>query len=496
MNVLFITLDQFRGDSYGAAGHPLVRTPTLDRIASEGVRLERHYSQSAPCAPGRAALYTGTYLMNNRVVANGTPLPGGLDNIAFVARRAGYDPTLFGYTDQGLDPNRAQGMDDPRLDNYHGILPGFSVGLYLPESQAGWLQYLRAKGYDVPIGWAALLRGEPDRPMQDSLSGFLTTRFVDWLVNQESGWFAHLSYLRPHPPYAAAGEFAKMYDPADVELPISPVSEERRHGLHNIALTVADSAAPTDVDAIRHLRAQYYGMISEVDAQLGRVVAAIEARSEWDETLVVVTSDHGEQLGDHGLKEKLGFFPQSYHIIGLWRDPRRTDKGSSVRSFTENVDLLPSLAEALGLDQPVQCDGRSLLALLDDASTSWRRAAHYEWDFREYWISDRTPQWPRERSLNSRNLAVSVSDELGYVQFGDGSYKCFDLVADPTWRTECADADRVLAAAQEQLVWRQEHTGRELTDMLLLPHRPGRWPAAFQKKLTSPTHSIVRSAGF
>src|SRR5674476_805492 len=105
VNVLFITLDQFRGDSYGAAGHPLVRTPTLDRIASEGVRLERHYSQSAPCAPGRAALYTGTYLMNNRVVANGTPLPSGLDNIAKVARRAGYDPTLFGYTDQGLDPN-------------------------------------------------------------------------------------------------------------------------------------------------------------------------------------------------------------------------------------------------------------------------------------------------------------------------------------------------------------------------------------------------------
>ena len=89
MNVLFITLDQFRGDSFGAAGHPLVKTPTLDRIAREGVCLERHFSQSAPCAPGRAALYTGTYQMNNRVVMNGTPLPAGLDNVALVARRAG-----------------------------------------------------------------------------------------------------------------------------------------------------------------------------------------------------------------------------------------------------------------------------------------------------------------------------------------------------------------------------------------------------------------------
>ena len=74
MNVLFVTLDQFRGDCTGAAGHPLVRTPTLDRLAREGARLARHFSQSAPCAPGRAALYTGTYQMNNRVVANGSPL--------------------------------------------------------------------------------------------------------------------------------------------------------------------------------------------------------------------------------------------------------------------------------------------------------------------------------------------------------------------------------------------------------------------------------------
>jgi len=85
-----------------------------------------------------------------------------------------------------------------------------SVGLYLPESQAGWIQYLREKGYEVESGWAPALRGEPERAVEDSLSGFLTTRYLEWLRDQESGWFAHLSYLRPHPPYAAAGEFATM----------------------------------------------------------------------------------------------------------------------------------------------------------------------------------------------------------------------------------------------------------------------------------------------
>jgi arylsulfatase A-like enzyme len=479
MNVLFITLDQFRGDSYGASGHPLVLTPTLDQIANEGVRLERHYSQAAPCAPGRAALYTGTYQMNNRVVANGTPLRSDLSNVAKVARSAGYNPTLFGYTDQGLDPRRAQGFDDPRLDNYDGILPGFSVGLYLPESQAGWIQYLRAKGYEVQSGWAPALRGEPDRPAEDSLSGFLTTRFLEWLEHQEGGWFAHLSYLRPHPPYAAAGHFSQMYDPADVDAPIAPVEKAERHPIHDIALSVSASAAPTNEEDMRFLRAQYYGMISEVDFQLGRVVHALEERGEWHDTLVVVTSDHGEQLGDHGLIEKLGFFPQSYHVLGLWRDPRAPRAGSSIRHMTENVDLLPTLCDALGVDIPAQCDGASLVPLLRGEETTWRTHAHYEWDFRQYWINASSSRLVADKNLARQNLAVSVGEESAYVQFGDGSFKCFDLRRDSTWRTESRDATQILAIAQEQLVWRQEHLWRELSDMLLRPERLGRWPSGF-----------------
>ena len=475
MNVLFVTLDQFRGDSYGAAGHPIVLTPTLDRVAGEGVRLERHFSQAAPCSPGRAALYTGMYQMNNRVVANGTPLTRGFDNLAFVARRAGYDPMLFGYTDQGLDPASANGPDDPRLSYYDGILPGFSVGLYLPESQAGWVQYLRDQGYDVDAGWRPLLRGEPERPAEHSLSAFLTTRFLEWLEHQESGWFAHLSYLRPHPPYAAAGHFSTMYDPADMELPIAPVDSARRHPLHAAALTWEASAAPTDEAAMRRVRAQYYGMISEVDSQLGRVVGAIEGRGEWDDTLVVVTADHGDQLGDHGLIEKLGFFPQSYHIIGIWRDPRA--KGpSSLSRFTENVDLLPTLADALGVDQPVQCDGESLAPMLSGDATPWREWAHYEWDSR-FMLLGPSGAAPARETLARRNLAVSLGEDLAFVQFGDGSSKCFDLAIDPTWRTECTDAERVLVATKEQLLWRQSHLRHDLTDMLLTPDRRGRWPS-------------------
>ena len=133
VNVLLITLDQFRGDCLSAAGHPVVRTPNLDRLAAAGVRFARHYSQAAPCAPGRASLYTGMYQMNHRVVANGTPLDARFDNVALAARRAGYRPALFGYTDQAVDPRVTTGPDDVRLTTYEGVLPGFDAVLDLRE---------------------------------------------------------------------------------------------------------------------------------------------------------------------------------------------------------------------------------------------------------------------------------------------------------------------------------------------------------------------------
>ena len=145
-NVLFITLDQFRADSLSCAGHSLVRTPNLDALAAEGVRFARHYSQAAPCAPGRAALYTGTYQMNNRVVANGTPLDDRFDNVARAARRAGYEPALFGYTDQGVDPRTVE-RDDPQLWNWEGVLPGFDCLLNLDERYGPWMQWLHSTGY-------------------------------------------------------------------------------------------------------------------------------------------------------------------------------------------------------------------------------------------------------------------------------------------------------------------------------------------------------------
>ena len=102
--VLHISVDQWRGECLGAVGHPLVKTPHLDALAADGVLFKRHYTVCAPCGPARTSLHTGLYLMNHRSGRNGTPLDDRFTNVAREARKAGFDPTLFGYTDTSIDP--------------------------------------------------------------------------------------------------------------------------------------------------------------------------------------------------------------------------------------------------------------------------------------------------------------------------------------------------------------------------------------------------------
>ena len=150
-NVLFITLDQWRGDCLSALGHPLLQTPTLDALAARGVLFANHWANAAPCGPSRACLYTGTYQHRNRSLLNGTPLDARFTNVALIARAMGYDPVLFGYTDTSVDP-RTVPAGDPRLFSYEGVLPGFRALIEDPweQSSPAWGRWLAARGFDVP----------------------------------------------------------------------------------------------------------------------------------------------------------------------------------------------------------------------------------------------------------------------------------------------------------------------------------------------------------
>ncbi len=494
-NVLYITVDQWRGECLGAAGHPVVKTPNLDRLAAEGVLFRRHYAQAAPCGPSRASLHTGQYMMNHRSVSNGTPLDARFTNIALEVRAAGYDPVLLGYTDASPDP-RQLAADDPRLRTYEGVLPGFRAVVDLPEHARPWGAWLREQGYDVPADVTEMYRPISDAPgapvafrAEHTEAAFLTGEFLDYLDSLESHdpWFAHLAFIRPHPPFMAPEPYASMYDPDDMPLPIRHDTHEAEGAVNIVlagALAIPGIRLGDDLGELRQARATYFGMMSEVDAQLGRLFDGVRARGGWDDTLVVLTSDHGEQLGDHWLTEKLGWFDQSFHIPLIVRDPHAPDAHGSVVGdrFTENVDIMPTILEWLGLNVPVQCNGTSLLPFVrGEVPEQWRDAAFWEWDFRD-------PIGGFAESLLGLTMdQCSLSclrDEHGkYVHFTGLAPLFYDLDADPHELVNRADdpayAATVLGYAQRVLSRRMEHADQALTGLVVTPRGllDGRRPA-------------------
>jgi arylsulfatase A-like enzyme len=199
----------------------------------------------------------------------------------------------------------------------------------------------------------------------------------------------------------------------------------------------------------------------------------------------VVTSDHGEQLGDHGLIGKGGFFEESYHVPCIVRDPRAARaRGAVVERFTEAVDVFPTLCEAMGIPTPTQCDGLPLTPfLVGEAPPIWREAAHWEFDWRASLIARGRPASPWDSSLEGCNLAVRRSEGAAYAHFGDGSHLAFDLAADGAWRTPLTDPGRLLSEAQALLTWRARHADR--TGVIIdhgphgpLPPMPAHWETA------------------
>ncbi len=475
MNLLLITADQWRGDHVGALGQGAVHTPTVDRLAGEGVLFARHYGQATPCGPARASLYTGLYAANHRSITNGTPLDRRHTHLARALRALGRTPAVFGYTDTSLDPRRLAPAD-PRLRSYEGFAPEWEVVQPLLEDGAPWLAWLEEKGYGrlrlADVYGGAL--GEPAPfAAEHGETAFLTERFLAWLERQDAGWCAHVSFIKPHPPLVAPAPYHDLVHPDDVPSPRGG-SRAATAALHPYLAVLAEQPRsggwwnkPADdaPESVRRARAVYYGLIRQVDAAIGRIVAALEARGELDDTLVVVTSDHGEMLGDHGLWGKAGCFPEAFHVPLVVRGPGVTT-GRRVEAYTEHVDLLPTLVEALGGEVPLQADGRSLGPWLRGATPArWRRAAFVEHDFRD--VENGTFEHALGLAPDHCQLAALFADDLAYVHFNGLPPLAFDLANDPGMTidiaAEPARAPAVLEAAQAMLTRRMDAAERRLT---------------------------------
>jgi arylsulfatase A-like enzyme len=376
-NILLVVIDQFRADLLDGELAEAADLKNLSALTVECCTFRRHYSVVSPCGPSRVSLFTGQYAMNHRAVRNGTPLRHDTPNLARSLRAAGYDPLLFGYTDVAQDP-RVLSPDDPRLASYEELLPGFTevVRQRQETDDEAWRAHLRARGYEVPDGNDLYIPdgdgiASPARyRAEDSDTAFLTDRFLDHMDGVEPGWFATLTYIRPHPPLVAPAPYNTMYDPAA----LPPPRQSGDNSLHPYveAVRAARPAASTvegfpDLDdgpeTVNGLRAIYLGLAAEVDHHVGRVVDWLKASGRWDDTILVVTADHGEMLGDFGLWGKGTFHDAAFHVPLMIRVPGQAPR--RIDAMTESIDVAPTLLDLTGVEIPASMNGASLRGLVE-----------------------------------------------------------------------------------------------------------------------------------
>ena len=498
--VLFVTGDQWRGEALSCLGHPAAHTPHLDRLAAEGTTFTRHYTVATPCGPARTSLLTGLYPFLHRSIRNGAPLDRRHTNLALEVRKAGYDPVLFGYTDSSADPG-AMAPDDPRLKSYEGVLPGFRLEASLNEAcLTGWISELARKGYNIPErlldvykhpGTPEVLerfdRGPTRYKAEDSDTAYIADKVLDFIrLRRKEDWFAHVVFLRPHFPLIASAPYNTMIDAATVPGPVRNASCDQERAVHPFLdgwLTTQSDPdyfqsqvnVQTLPDAdLAEMRAVYYGLIAEVDAQLGRIFAHLEKTGELDETLIIFTADHGEMLGDHWCWGKAGWFEASNYIPLIIRDPRagKNGRGQTVEAFTESVDLVPTILQWLGRDAPVEANGLSLMPWIHGQTpAAWRDAVFWEYDFR----TPHTQKAETHFGLTSDQCTMNVLRDASYkyVHFTAQEPLLYDMQRDPGELTNIAGdpamAPVIAAYAQKLLSHRMLHAERTLANAQLTP---------------------------
>ena len=353
-----------------------------------------------------------------------------------------------------------------------------------------------AKGYDLPDDHWDLYRPvspDPARPAtlidpalykaEDSDTAFVTDHAIAALsARKREAWCAHVNYVRPHPPFVAPSPYNTMYAQATLPWPVAAGSIDTERALHPLidAAFAKHKRSPLSIgfdlpwdtmsaEQAQQLRAVYLGLASEVDTQIGRLIESLKEEDQFDDTLIIVTSDHGEMLGDHRLWGKECFFEPAFHVPLIIRDPRRRRvAGRVVDAFTESIDLAPTILDWLGREQPIGFDGRSLLPYLDDQlPDNWR-----DYVFAELDLGD--PEQPTSYqehlgfSMNQANLAILRERRMKYVHVNGGLPPLlFDMIEDPGETQNLADdpayASELFRLAGRMLDHRMTHADHRLS---------------------------------
>ena len=370
-NIVFLFSDQHRADALGCAGHPVVKTPNLDRLAAGGVRFERTFAAAPICGPCRSAMLTGrTVARCGALTHRHMHRQMGLPTLGTVFREAGYVTGAFGKMHvAGEDDEHDLGFDERALRIYTPMKNDYqhTIGMEKFWQYCSYLPQYRPHP-DARERHSYNLKNEPIRLEEDLILDRMTAdRSIAFLrQHREDQFFLYVGLEKPHNEMYAPKRFHDLYNPAKMELP-----ENRHFDRSRLPDTIYDNptfpiADGLTDDQMRHATAAYYANVSYMDEQAGRVLDALDELGLADNTIVVYSTDHGENLFNHQIVQKQCFFEEAVRVPLLVRVPGVTEAGTTRAQLASLLDLFPAFCDACGIAPPDGLDGKSLLPVITD----------------------------------------------------------------------------------------------------------------------------------
>ncbi len=371
-NVLFLICDDLNCD-LGCYGHPLVRSPNIDRLAAGGLRFKRAYCQFPLCGPSRASFMAGLYpdqtLIHRNAIRIRERLPE-VETLSQMFRHNGYKATRVGKiyhynvprdigTDGHGDPASWDVRINPRGRDKDDEPLIFSLR---PGSFGGTLSWLAADGEDAE--------------QTDGIAAREAIKVLESHVASQEPFFLAVGLYRPHTPYVAPKKYFEQYPLAEIHVPTTPANYHATLPASAVrTLTRKKDQINLQEELAKQAMQAYYASITFADAQLGHILDALDRLKLADNTIVLFTSDHGYHMGEHGYWQKTTLFENATHVPLIIRTPGMKTAGQATAAPVEMIDFYPTLAELCGLTPPANLSGVSLNPVLKNAASMPRRSA-------------------------------------------------------------------------------------------------------------------------